>query len=110
MNVKIVRCNDCLWIGFEEELEIKDFEDGQFECCPNCNRHDALIDLDSGCWFDDDQLRNLWDVFGDVPMDPESEEIEENFLDFPAGTHREEIWHWFDERYSGGVHALMDGD
>ena len=30
---------------------------------------------------------------------------------FPHGTHREDIWHWFDERYSRGVaHLLMSCD
>lgn len=30
-------------------------------------------------------------------------------MDFPAGTHREDIWHWFDERHSKGVTYLMYG-
>lgn len=33
----------------------------------------------------------------------------ETFLGFPAGTHREEIWYWFDERYSKGVYGLIYG-
>ena len=40
-------------------------------------------------------------------MNPETECIEVEFQGFPAGTHREEIWHWFDERYSKGVAGLM---
>ena len=55
----------------------------------------------------DEKIRDLWVEFGDIPMNPETEEMEETFLDFPAGTHREEIWHWFDEQYSDGVAALM---
>lgn len=55
----------------------------------------------------DAALEALWDEFGDVPMDPETECIECPFYDFPAGTHREEIWHWFDEQYSTGVAGLM---
>lgn len=57
----------------------------------------------------DNDLKELWEMFGDVPMNPETECMEEAFLGFPAGTHREEIWHWFDERYSKGVYALMYG-
>ncbi len=56
------------------------------------------------------ELRDLWDQFEDVPMNPETECIEDTFHIWPAGTHREEIWHWFDERYDGGVHALLYGD
>lgn len=57
----------------------------------------------------DARLEELWDAFGDVPMNPETEKIEEDFLMFPAGTDREDIWHWFDERYSKGVHSLLYG-
>ena len=56
-------------------------------------------------------LEDLWGLFGDIPMDPETERLEEPFLGgvFPAGTHREEVWKWFDERYSKGVAALLYG-
>lgn len=55
----------------------------------------------------DEELRILWEEFGDVPMNPETECMEDQFLEFPAGTHREEIWHWFDERHSKGVAYLL---
>ena len=57
----------------------------------------------------DKRLEELWGVFEDIPMDPETECMEEKFLCFPAGTHREEIWHWFDERHSRGVAYLLYG-
>lgn len=56
---------------------------------------------------EDRKLEELWDKLEDIPMNPETECLEEPFLDFPAGTHREEIWHWFDERHSKGVHYLL---
>ena len=55
----------------------------------------------------DAELERLWAEFGDVPMNPETECMDAPFLGFPAGTHREEIWHWFDERHSQGVAYLM---
>lgn len=55
----------------------------------------------------DAKLERLWAEFGDVPMNPETEEIEAQFLCFPAGTNREEVWEWFDERYSRGVAKLL---
>lgn len=55
----------------------------------------------------DAELERLWAEFGDVPMNPETEEIEAQFLCFPAGTNREEVWEWFDERYSRGVAKLL---
>lgn len=57
----------------------------------------------------DAALKELWDAFGDVPMNPETECMEAPFLGFPAGTHREDIWRWFDERHSKGVAYLMYG-
>ncbi len=58
----------------------------------------------------DEQLEDLWERFADVPMDPDTEKIEEDFLHFPKGTDREDIWHWFDERHSKGVAYLLYGD
>ena len=57
----------------------------------------------------DKALEGLWSDFTDVPMNPETECMEAPFLGFPAGTHREEIWHWFDDRHSRGVHFLLYG-
>lgn len=57
--------------------------------------------------YTDVELESLWDEFGDVPMDPKTETIETEWLCFPAGTYREDIWYWFDERYSTGVAGLM---
>lgn len=55
----------------------------------------------------DQELEELWAEFGDVPMDPETEKIEEDWNGFPAGTDREEIWHRFDEHHSRGVAWLL---
>lgn len=57
----------------------------------------------------DEELENLWEKFGDIPMDPETECIEEPFLYWGSGIHREEIWHWFDQRHSKGVAYLLYG-
>lgn len=58
----------------------------------------------------DERLEELWDQLSDVPMNPETEKIEEPFACFPAGTEREEIWHWFDQRHSKGVAYLLYGN
>ena len=50
-----------------------------------------------------DSIRRLWTEFGDIPMDPETECIEQSWHGFPAGTHREEIWHWFEETFQISV-------
>ena len=55
-------------------------------------------------------IRRLWEEFGDVPMNPETECIESGWHGFRAGTHREEIWHWFEETFDVRVHDLMYGE
>ena len=41
-------------------------------------------------------------------MIDDDECILEEFLAIASGTFREEIWHWFDGRYSIGVAGLMN--
>lgn len=48
-------------------------------------------------------IRNLWEEFGNIPMDPETENLEEGWLLFPKGTHRETIWDWFEEKFDISV-------
>lgn len=57
----------------------------------------------------DDEVERLWESFADVPMNPETEEIEEDFMEFPAGTKREDVWHWFDKNHSKGIAHLLYG-
>ena len=47
-------------------------------------------------------------MLGNIPIN-DNDEIEEDFLDFPIGTHKEDIWQWFDEIYPHGVYGLMYG-
>lgn len=49
------------------------------------------------------KARQVWDELTDVPMDPETECIESDWKQFPAGTHREEIWHWIEDIYHVSV-------
>lgn len=56
--------------------------------------------------YTDNQLEELWSILGAVPVNDNDETVE-RFIDFPPGTLKEKIWHWFDERHSKGVYALM---
>lgn len=49
------------------------------------------------------RVKELWMQLGFTPMDPETERMGEAFLHFPAGTHREDIWHWFEETFDLSV-------
>lgn len=48
----------------------------------------------------------LWEKLGDIPIDTD-EQIKEEFLHFPVGTHRETIWHWFEEQFDLSINELM---
>lgn len=54
------------------------------------------------------ELYRLWEKLGDVPTsegngEVEADTIEEPFLHFPVGTHREEIWRWFEAQNVGFI-------
>lgn len=54
--------------------------------------------------------KKLWMEFGNVPMNPETECIEEEWNGFPPGTRREVIWHWFEDVFDVKVYDLMYGN
>lgn len=59
---------------------------------------------------EDSALEAKWIELTDVPFD-ENEKGElilaEDWWEFPAGTSREDIWHYFDTHHSKGVHWLL---
>ena len=57
--------------------------------------------------YSDKELEDLWLNFEDTPID-ENENIDDDFMFWPKGTFREEIWHWFDKMHSRGVGWLMN--
>lgn len=54
-------------------------------------------------------LEEIWEKFGDVPVNQETEKLEDDFLHFKKGTDKEDVWHWFDERHSKGIAYLLYG-
>ncbi len=56
--------------------------------------------------MDENELRNLWYAFTNVPID-EEECIDEDFHIWPRGTERFEIWYWFDESFQNGIHEML---
>lgn len=49
------------------------------------------------------EAKELWVQFGEIPTNPETECIEEEWHGFSAGTFREDIWHWFEENFNVSV-------
>ena len=65
-------------------------------------------------------LKRLWAELGELPFEEDKDGVLHLMFDsgwkfdkfghegrFYPGQAREEIWRWFDDRYPGGVHALM---
>lgn len=101
--MNVVRCNHCGMIFTETMIDQTKDEDH----CPMCGLTGALQDIDSNTTtLSKKELMKLWLLFGDIPIN-DQDEIEEEFFGFPVGTNRFDIWHWFDERYTDGVHALI---
>lgn len=44
-------------------------------------------------------ILDLWQKLEDHPYDPETECITAPYIIFPTGTHKEEIWHWFEHSF-----------
>jgi hypothetical protein len=53
--------------------------------------------------------RRLWRDFGDIPLEGDSDTIDEKFLHFERGVCRFEIWHWFEDEFDVAVIDLMFG-
>lgn len=51
---------------------------------------------------DKDEARKLWAELGDIPINND-EEIDVSWNIFPKGTPRQDIWHWFEEKYDISV-------
>jgi hypothetical protein len=43
------------------------------------------------------ELKTIWGELGNITVDS-YECIEQQFLHFPIGTFREDIWHWMEEQ------------
>lgn len=102
----ICLCNNCntLLLDTNPQVNAKQFEVDSLQlaeleqiedmrACPNCKTDDYLTD---------DVYRKLWEMLGDICTDEEWE-IESDFLHFPTGTHKYDIWHWFEETFNISV-------
>ena len=69
--------------------------------CSECRKYKPMDKIKC------EEVKELWSEFGDISMNPETEEIEEEWLSFPAGTHREVIWYWFEKRFNISITDLM---
>lgn len=54
-----------------------------------------------------EEVKRLWLDFEDLPYNSDSECIEVEWMEFPAGTHREEIWHWFEKTFNIPIYKLL---
>ena len=55
------------------------------------------------------RVKDLWSSLADVSIDPETECLTHPWSDFCVGTHREEIWHWFELEFNVSVAEQLLG-
>ncbi len=75
-----------------DEISYNDSVEEEDCWCSICEEHVELC-----------TLSELWEMFGDIPVNND-DEIEEDFLNFPVGTSKIDVWHWFDERCPNNLH------
>lgn len=75
-----------------DEISYNDSVEEEDCWCNICEEHVELC-----------TLSELWEMFGDIPVNND-DEIEEDFLNFPAGTPKFDVWRWFDERCLNNLH------
>ena len=51
-------------------------------------------------------FKQFWGLLSNIPTN-ENDEIEEPFLTFPAGTHREVIWHYLEDFFKISIGEWM---
>lgn len=103
VDLNTLYCSECgssdvemqMWVNPNNDSISGDYSDCKDEdncwCC-ECEGHVCLS-----------TLPELWEKFGEVSIN-DDDEIEEDFLSFPAGTSRFDVWHWFDERCPNNLH------
>ena len=67
------------------------------------DKMDILVDINRNL------VKELWENFGDVPINPETERIMDFWGRFVPGDCREDIWHWFEDTFGVSVGLLMEG-
>lgn len=89
--------------------------------CSECMADSGFCDWNEGKSLCYRMLEGFWKNLSDVPFSEDeygSLVLEKEYklmfgnreiVAFPAGTEREEIWHWFDEKHPKGVIYLMNG-
>ena len=48
-------------------------------------------------------IDKMWEELSDIPVNNTGEKIDTDFYYWKKGTLKEDIWHWFDERVTGGI-------
>lgn len=102
-------CADCgssdtssmAWVNnrtrnIEEYIGTRHEEENNF--CNQCNANVRVL-----------TLKELWSKLSEVEVNAD-DEIEADFLSFPAGTDKMDVWHWFDERCPNGLAVDLMGE
>lgn len=121
---KVTLANDMIWWTYA--IPIEQFEDDFIVMSKE--EYDLYIELsqkgedrlfeailrkyvDSYISLNDKKIEGHWMELENITFDENADGelvISENWLHFGKGTSREDIWHWFDQNHSKGVHYLLN--
>lgn len=94
----------CLSCGYQ--FELMKYSIDALGVCTTCSKCKSSFDIPLA-ETDIELCKYIWSAFTDVPMDPATECIEIDWNGFTKGTHREEIWHWFEETFNTSIYDLL---
>lgn len=78
---------------------------GEGKPCYSDTREKAVAGLAGA---DEWTLEALWESLGDIPVNKD-DEIEEQWLCFLPGTHKEHVWRWFERVFEVNAIDLLHG-
>jgi len=84
-------------------------QENRIDCGDYSVIHDGLTEIET-LRERDEVLENLWSQLTDIPVDPKTDRLLEPFMGWGKGISKQEIWHWFDRRYSKGIGYLLYSD
>jgi hypothetical protein len=106
VQLKVTKVDDCD-VEYQEYIDVVAGSKDQVSCYDD---REVTVDIDihgKGEAFCVPRnlfinITALWESLGDVPID-EDECIEQSWNGFEKGTHREEVWHWFEDTFNISV-------
>ena len=112
IDLQLDQCKCCgKWCSEEEGYYGDGYCDGCAALCIHCSTYFNAADMIAPKNDEEEHVckechrkeaKKLWKELRDIPVD-EDDDTEQEFIHFPKGTPKEDIWHWFEDEYDLSV-------